>query len=144
MPLIVGDLLSDPSAQSFISLEDADAYLAPEGNASWMVATVPQREAALVIASRWLLATMPWAVDELDSDGQAQVGRAAARVAVEALSRDLMAVRDPGSEVRSERVGPVAVEYRDTRSGPVWPWLRPMLAGLVRSGGTAAVKVVRS
>ena len=58
MAVAVGDLLSDTSAQAFISAEDADAYLGPEANAAWDGATVEQREAALVVASRWLLAPL--------------------------------------------------------------------------------------
>ena len=141
MALVVGDLLSDANAQSFVSAEDADAYLGPEANAAWDGATAEQREAALVVASRWLLASIPWAVDELDEDELAQVGRVAARVAVEALGRDLMAVTDSQSQVKRETVGPITVEYRDTRGGLVFPWLRPMLRGIATAGG--GVPVVR-
>lgn len=136
--LVVGDLLSDPSAQSFISEEDADAYLAPEANEAWNKASSIQREAALVVASRWLYATVPWSIRELRGADLTRVGRAAARIAVDALSRDLMAAVDRQAEVKRETVGPITVEYRDTREGLVWPWLRPMLRGLV-AGATMPV-----
>lgn len=142
MAIIVGDLLSDTEAQSFISVEDADAYLAPEARPAWEAAPVEQKEAALVVASRWLATAVPWSVDKLDSDEQARVARVTARVAVEALSRDLMAVTDAQSQIKRERVGPIEVEYRDTRRGLVWPWLHPMLGDLSGAGG-AAVRVVR-
>lgn len=144
MALVVGDLLDDTDAQSFISEADADAYLSPENNTAWEAATTADREAALVVASRWLVASVPWIVTYLDADAQVRVGRATARIAVEALSRDLMAAVDRQSQVRSESVGPVSVEYRDTRSGLAFPWLRQMLAGLVMTGGSAAVPVVRA
>lgn len=143
MSLVVGDLLSDPEAQSFISLEDADAYLAPEMLSAWEEADMNRRGAALIAASRWLAYSLPWAVTELDQENLARVGRAAARLAVEAMSRDLLAPNDPAAAVKSERVGSIAVEYRDSRSLSLeWPWLRPMLSGLL--GGGSTVPVVRS
>ena len=39
MALIVGNLLTDPAAQSFISLADANDYLTPEGIPDWDNAT---------------------------------------------------------------------------------------------------------
>lgn len=144
MAIVVGDLLSDTDVQSFISVADADAYLAPEARAAWEGATAAQKEAALVVASRWLAFTFVWDVTELDADELVQVGRVAARVAVEALSRDLMAPYDPATAVKSERVGPISIVYRDIRSASlVWPWLVPMLTGLVAPAG-AAVRVLRA
>lgn len=145
--IVVGDLLSDPEAQSFISVEDADAYLAPEARTAWSEATTQQKEAALVVASRWLVTAVPWTVLKLSGDSLVRVGRVAARVAVEALTRDLMAPQEPGAEVKRETVGPLTVEYRDAVTGVsgglLWPWLRPMLSGLV-SGSGAAKKVIRT
>lgn len=144
MPLTVGNLLADPAAQSFIGVAEADAYLAPEQRRAWDLATNTAREAALVQASRWLAGTMEWRADlfterALATD-LAQVGTVAARLAVEALSVDLWAATDTAGQVQSERVGPVAMTYfkagRADAAGKVWPWLRPMLAGLVTSGST--------
>lgn len=143
MALVVGDLLSDPEAQSFVSLDDADAYLAPEMLPAWEQANTNKREAALITASRWLAYSQPWAVAALSQDDLTRVGHAAARLAVEAISRDLLAPNDPAAAVKSERVGSIAVEYRDSSSLALqWPWLRPMLLGLL--GGGSTVPVVRT
>ena len=64
MALIVGNLLTDPAANSFISLLDAEAYLADEGAGAdlttplgrWFVLDPAEKESSLVRASRWLAA----------------------------------------------------------------------------------------
>lgn len=148
--LIVGNLLTDPAAQSFISLVDADAYLAPEQNTAWDVARNDQREAALVRASRWLVGTYRFL--PLDDAGLVQIGRVAARLAAETMTlqgdtkadvRPLFAGTDTGKVVKSATAGSVSVTYQDgiraDAAGMAWPWLKPMLAGLIRSGNTVPV-----
>lgn len=141
MSLTVGNLLTDAAAQSFISLADADEYLAPEQHAAWDIARTDQREAALVRASRWLATAYRWNV--LAPAGLVQVGRVAARLAAESMDTPLFAGVETGAVVTSERVGPVAVTYatgmRADAAGMAWPWLRPMLAGLIMSGATVPV-----
>lgn len=150
MALIVGNLLTDPAAQSFISLVDADDYLAPEQNTAWDVARNDQREAALVRASRWLVGAFRFL--PLDDAGMIRIGHVVARLAAETMTlhgdtetavRPLFAGTDTGAVVQSERVGPVAVTYatgiKADAAGMAWPWLKPMLAGLIRSGNTVPV-----
>ena len=150
MALIVGNLLTDPAAQSFISLVDADDYLAPEQNTAWDIARNDQREAALVRASRWLVGAYRFL--PLDDTGLVQIGRVAARLAAETMTlhgdsdttvRPLFAGTDTGKVVKSATAGSVAVTYQDgiraDAAGMAWPWLKPMLAGLIRSGVTVPV-----
>lgn len=141
MALIVGNLLTDPAAQSFISREDADAYLGVEMNEAWNVAGHDEQEAALVRASRWLVGAYRFL--PLDVAGLAQMGRVTARLAGESMNRPLFAGTDTGAVVQSERVGPVSVTYatgvKADAAGMAWPWLKPMLAGLIRSGNTVPV-----
>lgn len=150
MAITVGNLLTDPAAQSFISLQEADDYLAPEQNTAWDIARNDQREAALVRASRWLVGAYRFL--PLDDAGLMQMGRVAARLAAETLVlqgdtdtgvRPLFAGTDTGAVVQSERVGPVAVTYatgiKADAAGMAWPWLKPMLAGLIWSGNTVPV-----
>ena len=144
MSVSVGNLLRDPEAQSFISLADADAYLAPEARTAWTGATDAAREAALVSASRWLAGAFGWRRHDLGDDDLRLVGFAAARLAVDALTLDLHASEDMAGAVKRERVGPVEVEYRDRMSaqaaGRRWPWLVPMLGGLVQGGAMRTVR----
>lgn len=148
MAITVGNLLSDPAAQSFISVVDADNYLAPEQRFGWDTADNAAREAGLVQASRWLAASMQWQPSMLAvSTDLTRVGQVAARLAVEALTNDLYAATDTTAQVQSERVGSVGVTYfapnRAQAAGRIWPWLLPMLSGLV-SNGSAARPVVRT
>lgn len=141
MALIVGNLLTDPAAQSFISREDADAYLGVEMNEAWNLAGHDEQEAALVRASRWLVGAYRFL--PLDVAGLVQMGRVTARLAGESMNRPLFAGTDTGAVVQSERVGPVSVTYatglKADAAGMAWPWLKPMLAGLIRSGSTVPV-----
>ena len=150
MALIVGNLLTDPAAQSFVSLVDADDYLAPEQNTAWDIARNDQREAALVRASRWLVGAYRFL--PLDDTGLVQIGRVAARLAAESMTlqgdtqtgvRPLFAGTETGKVVKSATAGSVSVTYQDgiraDAAGMAWPWLKPMLAGLIRSGNTVPV-----
>lgn len=150
MAITVGNLLTDPAAQSFISLVDADDYLAPEQNTAWDIARNDQREAALVRASRWLVGAYRFL--PLDDTGLVQIGRVAARLAAETMTlhgdsdttvRPLFAGTDTGKVVKSATAGSVAVTYQDgiraDAAGMAWPWLKPMLSRLIQSGVTVPV-----
>lgn len=141
MALIVGNLLTDPAAQSFISREDADAYLGVEMNEAWNLAGHDEQEAALVRASRWLVGAYRFL--PLDIAGLAQIGRVTARLAGESMNRPLFAGTDTGKVVKTATAGSVSVTYQDgiraDAAGMAWPWLKPMLAGLIRSGNTVPV-----
>lgn len=148
MAITTGNLLTDPAAQSFISIADADAYLAPEQRFAWDIAENTAREAALVQASRWLAGAMQWQPVMLTPGADlAQVGKVAARLAVEALSVDLYAATDTTKQVQSMSAGSVSITYRAgaraDAAGRAWPWLMPMLAGLIVNSG-ALRKVIRA
>ena len=148
MTISVGNLLREPEAQSFVSVEAADAYLLPEANAAWMAADVTAKEAALVRASRWIASAFTWRVTWLDSADLATVGKAVARLAVEALSTDLYAANEPAQALKREKYEGIEFEYRDAKplsfgaAGKTWPWLLPMLGGFVMGAGQ--LKVTRS
>lgn len=142
MALIVGNLLTDPAAQSFISLSDAVAYLEPEAAGAdattplgrWMLLDSASQEGTLVSASRWLAGAYAW--NTLRDGDLARVGHVAARLAVETVGRGMYAGTDTASVIASESVGSVAVTYREgmkaDAGGLALPWIKPMLAGLVR------------
>lgn len=142
MALTVGNLLTDAAAQSFISLADAEAYLAPEMPTAWGSMTAGEKEAALVRASRWLAATYRFRA--LTDDDVTRVGLVAARIAAEAGNEPLFKGTETASVVESEKVGPLAVSYktglRADAAGVAWPWLRPMLFGLTLSSSTVPVQ----
>lgn len=141
MPLIVGNLLTDQTANSWISVADADAYLAVEGNAEWSQATEPAKEAALVNSSRWLAYSLPWCSPDLTDDQLTQVGYVAARLAVQALTTDLWAAEGVNGPVNRYKADTVEIQYFEgsksgaTAGGKSYPWVYPMLRGMLCGGG---------
>lgn len=138
MAIVVGNLLTDPSAQSFISVEDADAYLAPEMIDAWDDADTPEREAALVQASRWIAISFDWCRKDLSGADLEQVGRAAARFGAHHIGRSLWGGVDARGPLSMAKAGEVQVQWRgldmDARraiNGKQWPWLEGMLHGLL-------------
>lgn len=133
MALTVGNLLTDPAAQSFISVADADAYLMPERIEAWDLARSDRREAALVQASRWLAAT--YRFRPLDSAGLVRLGHVAARLAGETIGKPMFAGINTAKAIKSAGAGSAQITFRDDlkadAAGLAWPWLKPMLAGLV-------------
>lgn len=140
MALIVGNLLTDPNAQSFESLEDADAYLAPELHCGWSKLGTPQREAQLVRASRWLAGAYRW--NCLNDEGLRRVGQVTARLAAETIDRDFFAGSVAAEALASESVTVGRISESKTyrngvtadAAGLMLPWLLPALSGLVRAG----------
>ena len=136
MALIVGNLLTDPAAQSFISLDDAEAYLGIENIEAWQTADAASKEAALVRASRWLVATFQFR--PLDDEGLARVGQVAARLAAETIAMPIFTGTSTSNQKKRVKAGSVEVEYHDSTmtaqaAGTYWPWLLTMLRGLIVS-----------
>lgn len=146
MTVIVGNLMTDATAQSFISLADALAYLEPEAAVAsagspleqFMAADSAKQEGALVRASRWLAGAFQW--HPMTDASLIRVGEVAARLAAESYGRETFAGIDAAGVIQSETVGPISVTYRDgvraDAAGLAFDWLRPMLRGLIASGGT--------
>lgn len=146
MPLIVGDLLTDPAAQSFISLSDAVAYLQAEASGAlppsplgaWITANEGDQESSLVKASRWMAVSLPWRREGIPDRDLERVAHVAARMAVLALSGDLWAAEAIGKSARRYKAGSVEIEYHApgtvrgaNAGGKRFPWVYPMLAGLI-------------
>lgn len=135
--VVVGDLLSDPTAQSFISLADADAYIGIEQHAKWDLARPDQKTASLVRASRWLSLQYNWY--PLDARSLPRVGIIAARIAAETVDVHIFTGDNVSEAVQSERFGEVSFTYRTDlvadAAGLSWSWLNNALHGLVAPFG---------
>jgi hypothetical protein len=141
--LMVGNLLIDPEATSFISLEDADTYLAEEKNKAWdAAASNGHREGALISASRWLAMSLPWVPCPLTEAGLSRVAAVTARLAAVALTVDLWEPETIGKQAKRYKAGSVEIEYQ--AAGPVrgavaggrrFGWIYPMLRGLIGTAG---------
>lgn len=144
MVLRIGNLLTDPAAQSFISLVAADLYLEAEQDTAWLEADEEQKEGALARASRYLAFNFRWNTP-LTAAELVHVGRVAAKLASVTRDRNIFAGTESSSVVVSEsvRVGPVSESknYGGRRATDIGgldlPWLRPMLAGLIKSGSAS-------
>lgn len=150
MPLIVGNLLADPLAQSFISLADAEDYLSAEAAGSgsdqplgrWLTLTTGEKESSLVSASRWLAVSLSWCSGPLLVADLVRVGRVAAKLAVAAKSADLWASEEIGKMAKRYKADTVEIEYHSPTlargaiaGGRRFPWIYPMLRGLLCGGG---------
>lgn len=142
MALTVGNLLLSPSAQSFISVRDAEDYLRPEGStpgvAAWLDADQEVKEGGLVTASRWMADMLEWHRFDLSAGELIRVGRAAARMAVVITNFDPFAPVDPNAVVKRAKSDTAEVEFFDPASigggdGTRWPWLGNLLRGLIAS-----------
>lgn len=144
MPLIVGNLLTDPSAQSFISLADAEEHISVEAAASrpvaaWMALTTVQKEGSLVVSSRWLATVFKWCVTDLTEAELLTVGRVAVRVSTATYGTMLYGSSSSAQIKKRVRAGTTEVEYADVASaysqaqsgGNSWPWIDAMLRGLI-------------
>lgn len=144
MALVVGNLLLNPLAQSFISDADAVAYLQVEAPASptvaaWIIRNPDQREASLASASRWMAMVLHWCRRDLTTDELSVVGLVAARVAAETWGAALYGSSTSARVKKRVKAGSVEVEYADVAEayaqaragGNSWPWIDAMLNGLI-------------
>ncbi|QBX34596.1 hypothetical protein E4191_07635 [Paracoccus liaowanqingii] len=141
MPLVVGDLTVDPTAQSFISLSDAVGYLEIEAAGQlpgsrivqWITADSSAQQSSLITASRWLAGAYEWR--PLAAMDLTRVGFVAARLAAETVGRGIFMGQDATGIASREKVGSIDITYRDDitadAAGLVLPWLRPSLRGLI-------------
>lgn len=136
MALIVGNLLTDPDAQSFIGLVDAVAYLSVEGQSAWLEYGAAEQEASLVSASRWMAGALPWCATLTDAD-LIRVGRVAARLATVIPAGGLYASADARGNLKRVKAGSAELEWSGTdmsayqAGGRYWPWLATTLKGLI-------------
>lgn len=138
MALVVGNVVTDPSAQSFISVADADAYLAPEGIAAWASMTEQQKEGALTRASRWIAYSFHWCNPAAWGEKELTLlGLASARLAAETATMNLWKGSSDRGPLSMAKADTVQVQWRglertDAATGGLyWPWLKTMLEDLI-------------
>lgn len=143
MALQVGNLLKDYSANSFISLADANSYLAVEAGATsvkrWLDMPAAMQEASLIHVSRWMANTLEWCSSDLDAQELQLVGQAAARLAV-AMSAsgtlgDAYSNENSEAPVKRLKADTVEIEFAiptdAADAATQWPWLYAMLRKLL-------------
>lgn len=166
MSLVVEDGTGLSTAESYISVTDADTYFTARGVTAWTGSTTVKEQALRKATdyllqryrSRWqgvrMLSTqaLDWPRANVCVDGYyvasdavpVPVERACAELALKTLSDDLSPDLDRGGEVASESVGPVAVSYfagADPRK--VFTAIDDMLAPFL-TGGRAVAALSRA
>lgn len=166
MPLVVEDGTGLETANSYVSVADADAYHTLRQNTTWTdLAIAADKEAALVKATDFLderyggsfkgrrktdVQALGWPRSEVyDATGDAITGvpelvkRATYEAALRAVSGELNPDLDRGGLVKRTKVGDLEVEYADHAPGSteyrrIDEILRPYL-----HGGKLSARVVR-
>ena len=164
MTITVEDRTGLATADAFVSVAYCDTYHAARGNTAWAAASTADKETAIVRATQYLSEAYAWQGLPInqrsqslawprtyvtDSNGYAvpsnavpgEIEQATALVALAELA-------DPGvmapsytahSRVKSEKVGPLAVEYDLSRTDaegarPVILAVRDIVGGLLLTG----------
>ncbi len=129
MSLIVEDGTGRPDSDSYVSINDADAYHAQFGNAAWALASPTEKESALRRATQYIDTSYTFRGERL-TDEQAlawprsirawpvrPVINAACELGLIALDAPLY-VDQAGPAIVSETVGPISTTYaQDQRGG---------------------------
>lgn len=154
-----------PTADSYVSVADADAYWAKRGNAAWPAALIQDREAALVRATSYVDAEYRWRgtkakpaqalawprydvyVDAWPLDSTIiprQVKDAVCEMALKALAGDIAADVSP-QQVIEQTVGPITRKFAEERNGgqKQYSYVDSLLGPLV-SGGSGQIRLVRA
>lgn len=165
MPLIVESGSGKTDAESYVSVSDADAYWADRNDSTWSNASTGAKEAALRNAAEYLDGTYTWrgtkatrdqgldwprtgVIDEegyqVNSNIVPEAVKAAQyRLALEALSADLLAATDKGAVKRERTKADVIeteTEYQNSSPQKQYPFVDRLLAGLI-TGQTGGVVV---
>jgi hypothetical protein len=168
MPFIVEDGTGVADANSYASVEAADAYFVDRGNATWAALTEPQKQQALIKAtdyldrkyeSRWRgtralesqVLGWPrqyasyfgnWRRPILPNIVPPPLIQACAELAVRAASAELLPDIEAGANiVKREKVGPLEVEYAEssaTAALPVYNAVADILQPLLQRGAAVA------
>ncbi len=160
--LVVEDGSIVTGANSFVSLEDADAYHALRGSVAWAAATTAAKEAAIVQATDYLCG-LAWQGYLIQQDQPlcwprsgvyspegwewpwntvpAPVVSACCVLAVEALSAALEASLERGGQIQSVQVpGAVSVTYAvGAPAGRQFPAVERLLRGMMANPHTISL-----
>lgn len=160
MALVVEDGTGLSTAESYLSVADADTYHSNRGNSTW-TGTDEVKEQALRKATQYLDATYTWkgtinsttqslnwprdgVTDrdgrDLDDSVPQLLKDATAELALAALSADLLTITTNSDYVKREKVGDLEVEYKDgSPVGRQYRLVSRILSGLYSSkiGGNA-------
>lgn len=161
MPLIVETGAVVPGADSYVSLVDADAYLANRNKTGWTAATVSVREACLREAAQYLDASYTWLghiyselqvlawprVVSVDLEGRfvasdsipQAIKNAQCELAEYARNGGLAPALDRGGKIQSQTLGPLSQSFFESAPGNrTFPLIDLLVKNLVEGGSGGA------
>lgn len=155
-----------PTADSYVSVAEADVYWAKRQSDAWAATLTPDKEAALIRATAHVDAGYGWrgcrasstqalawprydvVVDGYDLDSTIipkQVRDAVCELALKALAGELVADVSP-QQLVEQTVGPITRKFApEERNGgqKLYPYVDSLLGPLV-SGGSGQIRLVRA
>jgi hypothetical protein len=166
MAIVVEDGTGLATADSYLSVTDANSYFTNLNNTTW-VGSDAEKEAALRKATSYLDATYVWigyilkttqslnwprtsATDsqgrDLDNSVPQKVKDACAELALASLTDDLVKIKENSDYVKKQKVGELEIEY--SSGAPVdreYSYVDRLLSDLYssKSGGTSTIKLDR-
>lgn len=166
MTFIPEDGTGISTANSFVSVADADSFFGSLGNTAWSALSLSEKQAALLEATSFIQSkyTGTWIgsifktdqgldwprTGAYDKEGRELSGvpkklvEAVCRLALDASQSSLMEAQERGGRVVMEKVGPITTEYaNDAPSGTTYPYINVLLNGLT-SYSSGSVPLVRS
>lgn len=167
MTIVVETGTGSSTADSYISVADADTYHSNLSNSAWASADDADKEVALRKATQYLDATYKWIgtiysttqslgwprVSVTDKEGRdldysvpLNIKNATCELALIALSSSLVVNTDSSSYIKREKVGPIETEYKDgAPSQTQYNYVSRLLKGLhIGSSSSNTVSVVRA
>lgn len=163
MVLVVEDGSGNSSADSYISVADADVYFSARNNATWAGMSDAEKEAGLLYATAYIDANYEWPgfventtqaldwprSDAYDTDDRElsgiprQLKNATCELALAHNTDSLATTFDRGGRVKREKVGPLEVEYESgAPAGATYPLVDSLL-GSITSTGPGVVQLIR-
>ena len=153
------------TANSYVSVTDADDYHTLRQNTDWSSFTTEEKQAALVYATAYIDSKFDWpgyvkettqALDwprlsAQDNEHRIMTGipnklkDAVCELAlVHYTEQKLNQTFDRGGAIKSEQVGSVSVEYfSGAAAGNTYPFLESILSSLIVSGSSSVIQLIR-
>lgn len=157
MALVVEDGTGLAQADSYISVEQADLYMASMGHEAWSTATQADKEKALLQATQYVDSRYRYKNQPLKSEQSLEWPRvglpwpikrvldATCELAIRALTASLYTDVAPTDAVKSETIGPISTVYQESKNGGQvqYALVDDLLRPLVATGQVTGIRVER-
>lgn len=157
MALVVEDGTGLAKADSYISVEQADAYMISMGHEAWADASQSDKEKALRQATQYVDSRYRYKNQPLKPEQSLEWPRvglswpikrvldATCELAIRALTASLYTDVAPTDAVKSETIGPISTVYQESKNGGQvqYALVDDLLRPLVATGQVTGIRVER-